>query len=1037
VLASGRVTTVYRAIDAQSANSAVAIKEISPVALFRADERREAEKQLFASVERWARAPHPSVVRVIECFQERERYYVVFEFVPGWGGDRIIAERSLRVTPDVARNWGAQLADALAHLHAQEPPLFAPFLTPSHVMITPQGEVKLVGLGLGRLFSPTEYGPFGSTRGYAAPELDASPPSPASDGFALGRVLYALLIKHPLEEGLSRQAPLRQAVPGISGQLVKAIARAAHRDPTQRYTTMSALRAALWEEPLGPLTPLADWYSRIASGVAETVASAAPRAADRGQPSMEEMGFAADPRFGPRRIQLAPESQPTGAAPAGAPVLSVYPREFHLADLHPDESRRLVLRVRNTGDADLTGTVVSHVDWVRAPRKSFRIPAGKQAQVIVTAKADLPPSDRALEPQALSIETNAGRQWIGIDAEMRVGPLLVVESETFDFGVFETDGQRSLDLVVRNAGRQVLSGQARSRAPWLRVSPGSFRCPPGDATALRLTVDAGKLPRGPQRLEEAIAIDSDGGQAHITAHAWRTLPELDLGATHIDLDNLAAGDITERFLMVGNTGDGLLAGGVRSLLPWVRVFPEEIRCQPGELVQCTVTVDPAGLADGVLDVPQALRVQTNGGVATLSLRVRISAPVIVVETTRLEFGVVPLGQSATRQVVLHNHGTAPYAATLTPLVQWLVPEMVEVRCPARSSVSVAVRLDGSVFGQGQRLAVPAALRLIAGHEQFEIGASVVVQQPALRVEPDAVDFGYISPAEPAVRALLLANDGTGPLAWAAQTDAQWLEMQPRSGVCQPGEAASVRLAAYALALEAGVTVAESTLAITSDGGRVKLPLRLGIAAPLLATDAPLLDLGISRNMQPVSGALRLFNRGLGMLRGTLLSDRLWLSVDRVSFECDMGRSIEVGVRSDMDEFPKGATRDAALVTVESNGGQAQIEVTLAVELAPDIEAPDALILEQGAAGQPLQGRLVLRNAGLATARVELSASDEAIAISRQVVDIKAGKSARIVVQWERPLPPEQAAQRVIRVACEGETYQVPVLVPTAPVEDKL
>jgi len=35
-LASGRITTVYRALDAQSPQTAVTIKEISPVALFRA-----------------------------------------------------------------------------------------------------------------------------------------------------------------------------------------------------------------------------------------------------------------------------------------------------------------------------------------------------------------------------------------------------------------------------------------------------------------------------------------------------------------------------------------------------------------------------------------------------------------------------------------------------------------------------------------------------------------------------------------------------------------------------------------------------------------------------------------------------------------------------------------------------------------------------------------------------------------------------------------------------------------------------------------
>ncbi len=1031
ILATGRVTTIYRAEDRQ-AGTPCAIKEISAVALFRADERREAEQQLQRAVERWQKATHPGLAAVRAWFVERDRYYVVFDYAPGWSGERILAER-LRITPELARNWGAQLADLLAALHAIQPPLYAPFLAPGHIVVSPQGEVKLVGLGLGRFFNPSAYGPLGGTRGYYAPELESQDASPASDSFGLGRLLYALLIGQALDKGLLRQMTLKQAMPGISAQLVAAIAKAAHRDPAQRYDRLGELRDDLWEPVRGPLAPVAEWYQQTnlaapeapPAPLARSSAAHAERVTARPSPGMADLGFAPDPRFGPRPS----EREPVVAAPAlqGKAKLSVYPHEFSLTDLKPEEARRVVLRVRNTGDAELTGAVQSHVEWLRAPKSPFVIPPGKEGQVICTVRAEAVPAGRRVEPQALSVETNVGRQWIGITAEVAIGPILRVEPMVLDFGQLAAEPERIIAIEISNAGRQPLSGQAISQAPWLRVAPAAFKCGPGAAITLRATVRVAQLPRGAQLLDEAILVDSDGGQARISVRAWRPVPELDLGASHIDLGELRAGAIAERLLYISNTGDGALEGTARSLASWLAVSPTFFRCEPGEMVQCTLTADTAGLGNGLVELPQAVRVATNGGAATLSLRAIVSAPLLVVETTALDLGAIAVGQSARRELAVRNDGSAPLEAAIEVVAPWLSPERATLAIAPHGRAVMGIALREEAAARGQRLQAAPALRVRSGAQVVEVAASVVVLQPALRVEPEALDFGYIPRTEPVHRSLLIANDGTAPLGWTAQTDVQWLELAPMAGVCAPGQAVTLTLTAYALALDAGAEVAVGTLAITSDGGRTKVPLRVGLAAPVLATDTLLLDLGVSANLQPVSGSLRILNHGLGLLKGTVRADRLWLVPERVTFECDTGRSVELRVRTDMDEFPSGASSASAWLVIESNGGQAQVEVALSVALLPEIVVPEALILATSPDGGAPQGRLALTNKGLAPARVSLEGNRGAIVISRQAVDIKPDKSVRVAISWEERAP-EQQVEASIRVSYGDRSVNVPVVI---------
>jgi len=1027
-LATGQVSAVFRVTDAQNPSAEYAVKELSAVMLFRAQERREAESALGEAIARWSAVHHPAIAHIIDAFAERGKHYVVSEFVRGWSMRRIIANARLQVTPDLARNWGGQLCQLLEHFYTQEPPLHVPFLAPGHVMVAASGQVRLVDLGFTAIFAPSVYGPYGSVRGYAAPELASGPPTVRSDLFALGRLLYALLVGCLLEEGAPRRLPLQQAVPGISPRLVRAIARAAHRDPERRFDSAAELRHLLWDEALGPLTP---GDGRIEVAPARPPAEPVRSLAEPGSPqSMADLGFTRDPRFG-REATDAP-SMPR---PREVPSLAVQPRLLNLGELDSLAARRAALVIHNTGQVEVVGRVISHLGWVSAPAQAVRLPPGKKARVILTVRPVLAPSGRIVEAQALSVEGNAGRQWVGISLETAAGPALSVEQTMLDFGTFEGEGRRDLSLILANQGRGTLIGRVVSCVPWLGVPRGEFRCPSGES--VRVTVDLlpKLLPRGEQDVDDALVIDSDGGQQRIRARAWRLQPELDLGAGLIDFGVVRGGEQAERYLFVGNAGDGTLRGAVRSLVPWLQASPQRVVCAPGELVQVALRADCADLPDGLIDLPQALRLETDGGVRSMPLRMRVQAPRLVLGEPSLDFGEMALGQVRERPLTIGNAGSIPMQAAVQSRVPWLRPSQGEVVLQPGQRTQLTVRLDTGGLDRGQEVALDTELQIAWSRGVESVPVSGRVLQPALRVEPSEVDFGYIDPSRPASRMLAILNDGTGELAWNAQTDAAWIEVEPQSGTCQPGESCDMKLTAYGLGLDSGVQSASAALIVNSDGGRAKVPLKVALASPLLAVDVTQLDLGTSVNGEDVVSSFRVFNRGLGPLRGAIGSSQTWLVVDRASFECDTGRSVEVRVSTDLVELPPGALGGSGLIRVESNGGVAQIEVGVAVELVPCLEAVTKVLrLRRREPDGPPRGRLVVRNVGRAMAHAQLLAGLPELVPTRSRLDIKPGKSARVAVRWEGALPPDPG-RMYVDITGTGQEIRVPARIEGQALED--
>ena len=95
-----------------------------------------------------ARLDHENIARVYFVGEDRDLSYIVFEFVEGVNV-RLLVERKGPLPLAEALSYTIQVAEALAHADARG--VVHRDIKPSNVLITPEGRVKLIDMGLARL----------------------------------------------------------------------------------------------------------------------------------------------------------------------------------------------------------------------------------------------------------------------------------------------------------------------------------------------------------------------------------------------------------------------------------------------------------------------------------------------------------------------------------------------------------------------------------------------------------------------------------------------------------------------------------------------------------------------------------------------------------------------------------------------------------------------------------------------------------------------------------------------------------------------
>ncbi len=142
------------------------------------------------------RLNHPNLPKVMDAFSEEDRFYLVMEYIEGVTLEAKIKEAEGAGIP-IAQvvEWGLQIADVLAYLHSQQPPIIFRDLKPANIMVQPDENIRLIDFGIARRFNPEaqkDTALLGSV-GYSPPEqFGRHQTDTRSDIYAFGATLHHL-----------------------------------------------------------------------------------------------------------------------------------------------------------------------------------------------------------------------------------------------------------------------------------------------------------------------------------------------------------------------------------------------------------------------------------------------------------------------------------------------------------------------------------------------------------------------------------------------------------------------------------------------------------------------------------------------------------------------------------------------------------------------------------------------------------------------------------------------------------------------------
>ncbi len=248
-LGTGGMALVYKAKDLMLERS-VAVKvlreDLSTDMSFRERFRQEARAA--------ANLSHPNIVTVHDFGLDQGHLFIVMEYVPGTDLKTRIREKS-RFSVQETLELMIQACQGVGYAHRAG--LVHCDTKPHNMLVSPDGRLKVTDFGIARALasiSPEERSEvvWGSPHYFSPEQASGLPPSPASDVYSLGVILYEMLTGQlPFNaadaEELARMhrevqpIPPRAINPAIPSQLDEIILKVLSKEPSARYRTADQL----------------------------------------------------------------------------------------------------------------------------------------------------------------------------------------------------------------------------------------------------------------------------------------------------------------------------------------------------------------------------------------------------------------------------------------------------------------------------------------------------------------------------------------------------------------------------------------------------------------------------------------------------------------------------------------------------------------------------------------------------------------------------------------------------------------------------
>ncbi|CAK0772795.1 eukaryotic-like serine/threonine-protein kinase [Gammaproteobacteria bacterium] len=252
-LGKGAQGVVYLAQDPQLQRN-VAIKTLR----LQFKELREQQTMLLQEARTVGRLSHPNIISIYEAGEFEGRPYLVFEFVDGLSLKEYLKKNG---PLPISRSLGmiSQILAGIANAHEHN--ILHGDLSPHNIIVDRNGVPRIMDFGVARFIGSRQDATLGmwGSLAYMSPEhFNNSPLTGKSDIFAIGLILFEMLINqpvvqsdnqfaiinaianHPIEPPSVRNSALDKTLDDI-------VMRALEKEPEARYESADAMRKTIEE----------------------------------------------------------------------------------------------------------------------------------------------------------------------------------------------------------------------------------------------------------------------------------------------------------------------------------------------------------------------------------------------------------------------------------------------------------------------------------------------------------------------------------------------------------------------------------------------------------------------------------------------------------------------------------------------------------------------------------------------------------------------------------------------------------------------
>lgn len=252
-LGKGGMAFVYRARD-------LMLERYVGVKILREDYSRDPafQERFRQEAKAAANLSHPNIVTVHDFGLDAGKLFIVMEYVPGTDLKTLLQQRG-RFTPEEALPLVIQACAGIGYAHRAG--LVHCDVKPQNMLVTPDQRLKVADFGIARALAsirPDEQSDvvWGSPQYFSPEQASGAAPSPASDVYSLGVVMYEMLtgalpFNATTATELARmhldvQPPLlTEMLPDISPTLEQILLKVLSKEPSARYRTADQLGRVL------------------------------------------------------------------------------------------------------------------------------------------------------------------------------------------------------------------------------------------------------------------------------------------------------------------------------------------------------------------------------------------------------------------------------------------------------------------------------------------------------------------------------------------------------------------------------------------------------------------------------------------------------------------------------------------------------------------------------------------------------------------------------------------------------------------------